>query len=170
MKRNESVNECWQCRNCGHINPADVVACEVCFHMSMEDEQEFKSGETKAPRHTNEMAEPNQRFGGWFIDTVALALFCIPCIYFLDDASIPIIALVIPAYYLLMEWRWGKTLGKMIFHTKVVSKGDSRKASFAKLLVRTVFRLFWSIDIICFFFVGRTLHDILSFTDVATDN
>jgi uncharacterized RDD family membrane protein YckC len=49
--------------------------------------------------------------------------------------------LLMPAYFIVPEWRWGRTLGKLLTATVVVNQFGA-PPSIGQVLIRTVFRLF----------------------------
>ncbi len=66
-------------------------------------------------------------------------------------------------YYVIMEFSWGQTLGKMVTKTKVVHKSGG-KPSFVNILIRSFCRLI-PIDALSYLF-GSGMHDQLSSTRV----
>lgn len=68
-------------------------------------------------------------------------------------------------YYLLSEYFFHQTIGKMITKSRVVSSTKDHKLSFIHLVVRTLMR-FIPIDIISYLFTFRGLHDLISSTSV----
>lgn len=67
-------------------------------------------------------------------------------------------------YYLLFEFIFGQTIGKMITRTKVVST-DGSKVSFGKILLRTFLRMI-PIDCISYLISSNGMHDNLSNTEL----
>lgn len=89
--------------------------------------------------------------------------------FFMEDMNVAIaIILVIKfLYYLLPEYFFGKTFGKMITHTKMVS-ADASKPSMGRLLIRTTLR---ALTFVNFVSDDRfAIHDRYSNTIVVKDN
>jgi uncharacterized RDD family membrane protein YckC len=77
---------------------------------------------------------------------------------------------VVTIYYLIQEQLWGKTLGKRITHTRVIS-ANGEKPSFGQILGRTLAR-FIPFDPFCYLFMGSYpvgIHDKVSNTCVVED-
>jgi uncharacterized RDD family membrane protein YckC len=68
-------------------------------------------------------------------------------------------------YYLLFEYFFHQTIGKMITKSRVVSSSKDHQLSFMRLVLRTLMR-FIPIDIISYLFAYRGLHDLVSSTSV----
>ena len=66
-------------------------------------------------------------------------------------------------YYIVMEFKYQKTLAKFITKTKVV-KMSGQKPEISDIIIRTLFRL------IPFIFTKNGFHDYLSKTTVIKDN
>ncbi|MCG9899839.1 MAG: RDD family protein [Hydrotalea sp.] len=67
-------------------------------------------------------------------------------------------------YYFVLESIWGRTLGKWFSYSKVVnSKGE--KPGVLRILLRSISRVIL-IDMFFIPFLGKTLHDYISGTDV----
>jgi len=70
-------------------------------------------------------------------------------------------------YYIFMETKYQKTLGKFITKTKVIMK-DGQKPTQSDIIRRTAFRLV-PFDRVSYFFVVNGIHDYLSNTTVVKD-
>lgn len=70
-------------------------------------------------------------------------------------------------YYFIAEGLFGKTVGKKLSYSKVVSK-DGRKAGWARVFIRSLVRL-TIIDMFFIPFLDKTLHDYLSGTELVQD-
>ena len=66
-------------------------------------------------------------------------------------------------YYFIFELAFGKTIGKMITKTKVVSENSYSRPSLIQILIRTLVRVI-PIYFLFHFFIGKGLHDLLSKT------
>ncbi len=76
-----------------------------------------------------------------------------------------IFAIILFVYYTLLELAFGRTIGKFTSYSKVVNL-NGKKANILQILVRSVIRL-TLIDAFFFpFFNEKTLHDVLSKTQV----
>ena len=66
-------------------------------------------------------------------------------------------------YYFLFEYITGRTLGKMITKTRVVSLTINHNNFFIRLIFRTLMRMI-PIDILSYLFSARGLHDRITMT------
>lgn len=71
-------------------------------------------------------------------------------------------------YYIVMEFKYHKTLAKFITKTKVV-KMSGQKPEISDIIIRTLFRLI-PFDRVSFIFTKNGFHDYLSKTTVIKDN
>ncbi|QEG22526.1 RDD family protein [Mariniblastus fucicola] len=94
-------------------------------------------------------ASLGKRFGTNFIDGLFMQLLGVPigmgCGFVLPPEIAPLIALLLSmvfflGYYILLEATCGRTIGKMLFGTKVVSEDGSR-ATFLQVVGRTFCRM-----------------------------
>lgn len=76
-----------------------------------------------------------------------------------------LLILIIAIYYFTFEYLFGRTLGKIITKTKVISFTTNSKPTFMDISLRTAVSLFVPIDLLLFLF-GYNLHDKLSETEV----
>lgn len=82
----------------------------------------------------------------------------------LDPSQAKIVLILIYfVYYFVFETIYGQTIGKFITGTKVVCAETFGKASFFKIFLRTVTRIF-PLYFISYFLSGKGLHDHLSKT------
>ncbi|UII34354.1 RDD family protein [Fulvivirga ulvae] len=95
------------------------------------------------------LASAGQRIGNYVIDTIAYYILLIVFIFILgflgilDDSPILIYPLafgIIFGYYIIMEATFGKTLGKFVTGTKVVTE-NGEKPSAGAIVGRTFCRL-----------------------------
>lgn len=96
---------------------------------------------------------------GWDFYVFYYHLFFMPFFY--------ILAIIGFLYYLLFEAIWKRTPGKWLALTKVVNKTGG-KPSFFQILTRSVVRVLGVIiiDSVFISFMGKTLHDFVSKTEV----
>ena len=96
---------------------------------------------------------------GWDFYVFYYHLFFMPFFYFL--------AVIGFIYYLVFEAIWKRTAGKWIALTKVVNKNGG-KPNFFQILTRSAVRVLGVIiiDSVFISFLGKTLHDYLSKTEV----
>ncbi len=71
-------------------------------------------------------------------------------------------------YYVFMEYKYQKTIGKLITKTKVL-RIDGEKAQLGDIITRTFCRLI-PFDRLSYIFTINGLHDRLSFTTVINDD
>jgi uncharacterized RDD family membrane protein YckC len=83
-----------------------------------------------------------------------------------DLLMFAILAFTFPIYYTLLEYKFGKTLGKLITKTRVVSS-DGSPLTFRQCLGRTLCRLIPFERFSGFFMGGLFWHDLFSKTMVA---
>ena len=96
---------------------------------------------------------------GWDFYVFYYRIFFVPVYYFL--------ALIGFVYYLFFEAIWKRTPGKWLALTRVVNRAGG-KPSFFQILTRSVFRVLGVIvvDSVFLSFLGKTLHDYVSKTEV----
>ena len=96
---------------------------------------------------------------GWDFYVFFYHIFFLSFFYFL--------AIIGFLYYFIFEALWKRTPGKWIALTKVVSKTGG-KPTFFQILTRSIIRVLGVIiiDSIFISFLGKTLHDYLSKTEV----
>ena len=84
-----------------------------------------------------------QRWAATVVDTfVFIALFVVLGVLFGGEGSwmLPVLAATVAAYYVVLEGRWGATLGRLATRTRVVDR-FGRPPGFGKAAIRTAFRL-----------------------------
>lgn len=120
-------------------------------------------------------ADKGVRVGNFLIDTIVLSIIILPA-YVIISYYIPSILeknsiefnilfySVFFCYYFLSELLFGKTVGKLLTKTVVVSKGGN-KPSVLSLIFRTLIRMI-PIEGFAFLFGSAGLHDLLSKTIV----
>ena len=74
----------------------------------------------------------------------------------------------VASYYIILEHKYQKSIGKMVTKTKVVNQ-EGGKAEFEKIVSRTFCR-FIPFDRFSFFFTKNGFHDAISGTKVIKDN
>ena len=72
-------------------------------------------------------------------------------------------------YYGIMEYKYQKTIGKILTKTKVVTK-DGTRPRLKNILIRTIVRLIVIVDQISYLFKRDGFHDKLSNTTVIREN
>lgn len=82
---------------------------------------------------------------------------------------IVIFFIISPFYYILMEFNFGKTLGKIITKTKVIST-DGQPLSLKQCILRTLCRIIPFERFSGLFFNGAFWHDTIPKTKVVEDN
>ncbi len=88
----------------------------------------------------------------------------------IEDFTIPLLLMAcIVIYYMLLEYAFGKTLGKFITKTKVISNTD-KPLSLLQCLIRALCRLIPFEGISGLFSGGIFWHDSISKTSVVDDN
>lgn len=116
-----------------------------------------------------ELASPLRRFLGFAIDTMIIgALLWAGVIFSLGTASTTSQALmmVVPAaYYLVLERLLGRTVGKLVTGTRVLT-GDGTRPSSLQVLWRTVLRSVPVESVLVLWGRPTTLHDLVSDTRV----
>jgi uncharacterized RDD family membrane protein YckC len=83
------------------------------------------------------------RWAATFLDTVVvLALYIAVGVISQGEGAwpLPLWGLSVVAYYVLLEGRWGATLGKLVMKLRVVGR-DGRPPGYWRAVIRTVFRL-----------------------------
>lgn len=170
------------CKNCKSIIEGDYLVCTSCnIDLSSNDNNKL---------HT---ASSYKRLANYFIDKlVGLVVLILPLIIFVviltilvkfnliskNNIFLKLVGIYIPViivififvfnfiYYIIFEGIWGRTIGKWITKTKVVSL-TGRKPKFKQIVIRSLSRL---IPFEAFSFLIHThpigLHDSLSKTIV----
>lgn len=108
------------------------------------------------------------RLANFLIDIIIIVVISIFLIImlgtdYIHEKILPYLVMFL--YYLIMEATTGQTVGKMMTNTKVVRK-DGSKASFVRICMRSLLRLF-PLDVFTYLF-GKEygLHDLLSGTQL----
>lgn len=128
------------------------------------------------------IADKGPRFFGFVIDrvlgySIAVAFFSI--FEIISPGSLDFIAengvidklvthSILLIYYLLLEFFFQKTIGKMILKTKVINVHDGTKPSFGVILKRTLSRLI-GIEALFYLFGNHLWHDSWSDTVVISE-
>ncbi|MCD8092628.1 MAG: RDD family protein [Bacteroides sp.] len=164
----KNENEFWRCNACGTVNPTTFAFCQHCMKPIDWEEEVLESDEHRQS-HTFAVQEdsyPSQRFIGLVVDALVCVLFAIGFYFLFGNAldyvvGVFIMLLIVIAYFTLLEWLCGRTLGKVVAGTCVRNK-KGRNISFWQALGRTLLRYLGIIDLLVFFFAGRPLHDIFT--------
>jgi len=121
------------------------------------------------------------RFIHLIIDTVCVYILAFMLLYFYGYFAVKVgfstsvfsiyIILIIGylSYYIFMENKYQKTVGKFITKTKVVTKNGSNKPSLNDIIRRTVLRLI-PYDYFSFLITNNGFHDRLSETTLVKDD
>ncbi len=164
-----------RCLNCGHVSEY-----ETGFKVKKEFELANESGLLDlVEKQTFVTAPLSKRFINYIIDiicVIALIIFIIFLINYFgytftitENEVIQILFLVtFPFYYALLEYRFGKTIGKFFTRTKVISN-DGTELSFGQCLVRSFCRIIPFEYISGLFTSGIFWHDSIPKTLVVED-
>lgn len=116
-----------------------------------------------------ELASPLRRFFGFAVDTLAVgALLWVAILHALgtmSSASQWMMPAIPAAYYLVTERLFGRTLGKLVTGTRVLT-GDGTRPSTLQVLTRTLLRSVPVEAALILFGRPTTVHDLLSDTRV----
>ena len=170
-------------------NPTAIVAANAEVEKRNIDTSEFEKIREKATagKEQKEKVDFNvvglgTRFVNSLIDTLLLYVigFIIALIMFIFSGLSSGIDLLVGTigylllfgsffgYYIIMEIKYQKTIGKFITKTKVVNlNGDKPKSK--DIIIRTLCRLI-PFDALSFLFAKNGFHDIISKTRVVKDN
>jgi uncharacterized RDD family membrane protein YckC/DNA-directed RNA polymerase subunit RPC12/RpoP len=182
------MNE-YTCEKCGsHIYEQVTqtqVRCLQCNHMSIFDglpKKEFylspDAGLLDLVEREEHIPAPLvKRFINYFMDIFVLVLLMM-VLQFLpifsstgttpDDMLTVIVFLLLPVYYIFMEYKFGKTVGKFITRTKVVSTKDSG-LTLGQCIKRALCRFIPFESISGLLFHGVFWHDSIPGTMVVDD-
>ena len=126
------------------------------------------------------IASSSIRFLNFIIDMIAIIIltillaiisrFLIPTVFvgLVDFIGYLQLFLSFFLYYVFMELKYQKTLGKFATKTRVIMK-NGQKPFLSDIITRTFFRLI-PFDCISFLFTRNGLHDSLSYTAVIKDS
>lgn len=108
------------------------------------------------------------RFINFSIDSLIYFLLVVGFLWFLKDQISKEDARLIFItgyfiYYFILECAFGKTIGKMITKTKVVSENSKSRPSVIQVSIRTIVRMIPAY-FLSYFFIGKGLHDHFSKT------
>ena len=135
----------------------------------LEEEKEFDSKKVKS----------GTRFLNFIIDSIAFLIvfailgFIVGLFYNTDNkliielAGYILVAGEFFEYYIFMEYKFQKTIGKLITKTKVL-RADGENAQIGDIIARTFCRLI-PLDRLSFLFTSNGFHDRLSNTTVVQD-
>ena len=136
----------------------------------IEEEKEFDSKKVKS----------TIRLLNFIIDSIAFLIvfailgFIIGLFYntdnqvFIQLAGYLLLAVAFFGYYIFMEYKYQKTIGKLITKTKVL-RADGDKAQLGDIIARTFCRLI-PFDRLSYLFTSNGFHDRLSNTTVVKDD
>lgn len=164
-----------RCLNCGCVSELDTGYRVI--PQFEKTEIAAVSELDKKPVYIN--ASFGKRITNYLIDIIFISIF----IYFignifqleiynskgeLTDMGMVLLVVIIPVYYLLMEYSFGKTLGKMVTRTKVISM-NGNKLTFFQCAIRALTRLLPLEQFSGLFFNGIFWHDSIPKTLVVED-
>jgi uncharacterized RDD family membrane protein YckC len=141
--------------------------------------QELTEKETKKKEFDKSKVTSWTRFVHFIVDLIVffltamiLSLIIDLLVPTSDQATIGLIGYLLMLisfflYYVIMEYKYQKTIGKFFTKTKVVMN-DGRKPELNEIFIRTAFRLI-PLDRISFLFTRNGFHDLLSDTTVIKD-
>lgn len=120
------------------------------------------------------LADKGARLGNFIADTIVVYVIILPLTYLMhfffpetDDNNSPafdiLFSVIFFSYYFLLEFFWGRTVGKVLTKTTVVDRNGNRPKAL-RLIIRTLTR-FFPIEGFTFLF-GSGLHDLISRTTV----
>ena len=139
----------------------------------------FIEQEVKKKEFDSSIVPSYFRFYHFIIDTIAVLIlvfvFAKVLDFFIDSPNEIITRIIISIimlfsfmlYYLVLEYKYQKTLAKIFTKTKVVSN-NNKPLTFTDVLIRTICR-FIPLDRISYLFSKRGFHDYLSQTNVIFD-
>jgi len=152
------------------IDTTKVEEIKTYLEEKIEEEKEFDSKKVKS----------TIRLLNFIIDSIAFLIvfailgFIIGLFYNTDNqviiqlAGYLLLAVAFFGYYIFMEYKYQKTIGKLITRTKVL-RADGEKAQLGDIIARTFCRLI-PFDRLSYLFTSNGLHDRLSNTTVIRDD
>lgn len=152
-----------------NIDTTKIEQVKADLTAKIEEQNEFDS------KRVNSMT----RFIHYIVDTIAFLILSMIFAFILslfinptDQSLMAILGYLLLtagffAYYVFMETRYQKTIGKFITKTKVVNKNGTRP-EVGDIVRRTLCR-FIPIDWISFLFTANGFHDMLSDTTIIKD-
>ncbi len=164
-----------RCMHCGNVSEFDT-GYRVTPQFESIAEEKILPVEHK-PDYT--AASFGKRITNYIIDVIVVTILLNITGYYLQleiitpkgeltETGILVMLIIIPVYYLLMEYSLGKTMGKIITKTKVIST-DGSKPSFLQCMVRALTRLLPMEQFSGLFFNGIFWHDSIPKTLVVDD-
>lgn len=152
------------CTNCGNLLKEKMNFCNKCGHKLLSQSDKSNNIETENEKTINNkpgsnttnpqniLASRGQRFVNYFIDKIVGCILAAIAIYLITTKDtyneysiinrlllISVFFIVYFLYYYICELNWGRTLGKLVTGTKVVSfNGD--KPTTEKLFKRNITR------------------------------
>lgn len=152
------------------IDTTKVEEIKTDLEEKIEEEKEFDSKKVKSAI----------RLLNFIIDSIAFLIvfailgFIIGLFYNTDNqviiqlAGYVLLAVAFFGYYIFMEYKYQKTIGKLITKTKVM-RADGEKAQLGDIIARTFCRLI-PFDRLSFIFTSNGFHDRLSNTTLIKDD
>lgn len=152
------------------IDTTKVEEIKTDLEEKIEEEKEFDSKKVKS----------TIRLLNFIIDSIAFLIvfailgFIIGLFYNTDNqviiqlAGYLLLAVAFFRYYIFMEYKYQKTIGKLITKTKVL-RADGEKAQLGDIIARTFCRLI-PFDRLSYLFTSNGFHDRLSNTTVIKDD
>lgn len=128
--------------------------------------------------YTHQLASKGKRFANYLIDVIAFYVLIIPIALIMGGAIaeggaglflyyLLVIGIMI-AYYTFMEYKYGKTLGKMITKCKVIDDETGGKPTVRQAFLRTISR-FVPFEGLSLLFGDKAWHDSWIDTSVVDD-
>ncbi len=180
------MNSNYICEKCGSASYEQVtqtqVRCLQCGHMSIYDGLIKKEFELHADANVLDLVEIQdhesapllKRFINYFVDIFVMVALMMLLESFTtlnvesSDIFTTIILIFLPVYYTLMEYKFGKTIGKFITRTRVVSTTGS-PLTFAQCVKRALCRFIPFESLSGLLFHGIFWHDSIPKTVVIED-
>lgn len=130
---------------------------------------------------THKLASKGSRFVNYLIDTIVFVVLLVPVMLLFGGAMDPeagggaailLLYLLIygiwVGYYTFMEFKYGKTIGKMVSKTKVVSDTDGGRPTLRQAFLRSLSRLV-PFEAFSLLFGDKAWHDKWLDTSVVDD-
>ena len=180
------MNQSFICEKCGSTSYEQVtqtqVRCLQCGHMSIFDGLIKKEFELHSDANVLDLVEIQdhvsaplvKRFINYFIDIFVLVALMMLVQSFStlsiesSDVFTSIILILLPIYYILMEYKFGKTIGKFVTRTRVVSTNGS-SLTFGQCVKRALCRFIPFESLSGLLFHGTFWHDSIPKTAVIED-
>ncbi len=164
-----------RCLNCGRVSEYDT-GFKVKKEFELTNESELLDLVEKQTFVTTPLSK---RFMNYVIDIICVIAIILLIIFLInywgytfimtENETIQMLFLItFPLYYALLEYKFGKTIGKFFTRTKVIS-GDGTELSFGQCLVRSFCRIIPFEYVSGLFTSGIFWHDSIPKTLVVED-